>query len=239
MADYCTTADVKAYTDVIYTDLDKDLASATFDTMIGTIITNRTAQINAYCNRDFDHHTSQTDIYSIGPVNRREFIANGPITTLTSVETRGDKSGDWATLDSDYYTYETPGVNNPASRADVVIFIKTGFGMNELNFISRRRQASFRTAMGMRSRALWIRGYENVRVKGNYGFTSVPTAIKNICIRLVDMELHERVRTSTTKVVPFEDPTIENAYRPYQSIPPEIQAELDLWKSVKITGIVI
>jgi hypothetical protein len=47
MADYCTTAEVKAYTDVIYTDLNKDMSSATFDTMIGTIITRRTAQINA------------------------------------------------------------------------------------------------------------------------------------------------------------------------------------------------
>ena len=239
MADYCTTAQVKAFTDVIYTDLDKDMSSATFDTLIGTLITARTAQINAYCNRDFDAHTSQTDTYSVGPVNRRVLIVNGPIITLTTVKTRGSKSDTFATLDSDYYTYETPGVNNPSYRADIILLIKTGFGTTELNFLTRAYQMSRRSAVGERRRAKWIRGYENVQIASSYGFSSVPETIKNICIRLVDMDLQERVRTATTKVIEYDDPTIDNNARPFQSIPPEIQAELDLWGSVKSTGVVI
>ena len=237
MGDYCTLAQVKEFTTIVYTDL--DMATGDFDTFVGNLISRVTARINSYCRRDFDSHAADVSTYSVGRWSRHAIIINVPITTMTSVETRGDKSGSWSTESSNDYTYYNVGVSNPDVKTDIAVLVKTSFGEMAPGMLLRSRQNyGFGSIRDKRAKGYWYKGYENVRVTCTYGFSSVPTGIQDICIRMVDLILNERARTMTMKVRQFDDPEMTGS-RPIQSFPEDIILSLNEWRSSKDSGVML
>lgn len=237
MADYCTLANVKEFTDIVFTDINK--STGDFDTFVGNLISRVTARINSYCRRDFDQHTADVSTYSVGRWNRHVIIISGPITTMTTVEVRSDKSSTWTTLSTNDFTYVNVGVSNPSAKTDTTLLMKTSFGeMNPGMMLRAQQHFGFYSIRAKRAKAFWYKGYENIRVTSTYGFSAVPEGIADICIRMVDIILNERARTMTMKVRHFDDPEMTGS-RPSQSFPKDMLLAMDEWRSSKDTGVML
>ena len=238
MTDLCTLAQVKEFTNIVFTDLDK--TTGDMDTFIGNLIDRVSDQIVSYTHRDFDLHTADISTYSVGPFNRQVLLVKGPIITLTTLEVTTNKGGTFETLSADDYTARNMGEVRPQS--DIAVINKNSFGLREVGMQLRYPfggYGSSRSTRGVRTRVPWYAGYENLRITSNYGYATIPTQIENIAIRMVDIILQERARTKTLAVRAYDDPENDSRAIPRQSLPDDIKDELDLWMSTLDSGIII
>jgi len=95
MADYCTTAEAKAYIKT---------AKATDDTLIGTLITRASASIDAYCNRTFVQREDETRYFdAVQDVDGRTLYVDDDLLVVDSIT-----NGDGESIDPSEYVLLPP-----------------------------------------------------------------------------------------------------------------------------------
>ena len=233
---YTTTAKVKAFTRILYSDL-RAMDTTTFDTLIGTLIDTATAAMDTYCDRDFDLHSADARIYDVGANDQRTIEINGPVITLTKVEVRDSPGDSWSTMDSEYYVHRNHIHSDDEPRGNAASLIRVGFGMFALGRMTRYMGYAYGGTRYKRTRNLWIRGYQNVRVTSTWGYSTVPSDIDAICILLVDHWLQNLVRLQVSKKSDIMDPEKAVASVQYD-IPANIRARLDMWRNIKNRGVI-
>jgi hypothetical protein len=236
LTDYATRADVLAFSRVAYTDF-RGVSESTFNSLVDDLITRASARMERFCTRDWANHAADVSIYSVGPSNWRFVMVAGPINTLTTVETRNDPSDTWSTVDSDTYSYRNFSEAESTPRLDQSMLIKIGFGMFELGRMSRQQMTRIGSIQWKRSRVKFWRGYENLRVTSNYGYTSVPTEIEDVCIRLTDYYLQKLLRVQVAKkgdITSTEDIGSSISY----PLPDDIKEDLEPWRSGSGMGVI-
>ena len=203
-----TNSDVKEYSQITFEDL--NLATLDFDSLVDLLIETWQGSMESYCDRNWNHYSDVTKEYSVGYKDQVMIMIDGPVISITSVSTRGTKGGSFSVFDSDLYT---------------AVKFNDYANMTKLRRIGQ-------TNMAPRKRTnKWRGGWENIEVIGSWGYATVPDAIKNILLRMVDLSLRglkknrrEKVRNRTVK---------KDDVTPMIILPKDIKEELRPWKSIK------
>ena len=208
------------------------MSSANFDTLVGLLAGYASRAMENHCNRDWASHddTASGIIYSVGPNHERIVRIKGPVIAITSVETRGDPSDTWSTMSSGEYTYKNFPEQAEAAKSPISSLIRIGFGMFAVGRTPIYAVANPGSIPSKTWRNLWWRGYENVRVKYTWGYSSIPGEITWVCIRIVDEWLKKALKDLVGKRVKAVEPEDLQLIMRY-SVPDYIKAELNEWRS--------
>ena len=239
MADLTTLAKLKRYMRVKNTD--PQYNSEQFDIILEELITDVSARMVAYCDRDWDEHDLSLtgELWCVGSKDSRILYINGPVITFTKVQTRGGKGDTFTDMDSELYTVEEP---NLSTRVDTIPLVRIGQGVNENRLkyhrYGRYGDNSFISSRQSTWRAKWVAGYENVKVFYKWGYASVPVEIEMVCRRWVSLIMQERTIKQNKRVG-----TIRNmqagSVDPEVAIPPEIAIQLDAWKTIRTSAVLV
>jgi len=231
MTDYATLSQLKARTRVLFSDF-KGLTTGEFDTLAGLLLGDASRAMEHFCSRDWALHDETTSgrVFSVGPSFERIIPIDGPVISITSVETRDGPGGTWSTMDSDTYTYVNFPAFNPTPEGNIAHLKRTGFGMYEQGRQTRYNVYSRGSTRYMRSRQTFWRSYDSVRVKYTWGYTTIPGEVTRICIGIVDDWLKKMLKDEVGKRVKATTPEDLQMIMRYE-IPAHLRKSLKAWSS--------